>query len=321
MKKFRVSIIIPVYNVESFIFNCLLSVINQTAKEGIECILVDDCGKDDSVKVANDFIQAYQGSIEFRLLHHEHNKGLSAARNTGIRAAKGEYVYFLDSDDTITSDCIAGFLRITEEHPEIDLIQGLISQNSPYMNQFSTKALPGYTEDRKYIKKALLDYNELPVCAANKMIRRKLIIDNNLFFKEGIIHEDNYWSFFLAKHVKSLAIYPHKCYLYTENPISITKAINIEKETYSSHVIIEDFSANIDPFLRGTQKTLIWYLLLQATTNGYYYNEKDKEHLFRCLYHKCTYYEKPFMQLWYSLPDGSRVKSRMVNFIIRLFKL
>ena len=319
--KTRVSIIIPIYNVAQYIEECLQSVTAQSMTEGVECILVDDCGTDDSVIIVEQYIRDYQGDVEFRICHHDKNKGLSAARNTGIRAAKGEYVYFLDSDDTITPDCMAGFLRIIEEHPGVDLIQGLIDQDSAYMNQFETKNLPDYTDDRKYIKKALLDYDMLPVCAANKMVRRNLITANNLFFKEGIIHEDNYWSFFLAKHVKSLAVYPEKCYLYTVNPESITKAVNIEKETYSFQVIIEDFSANIDSFLRGEQKALIWYLLLQAIGNGYYHGEKEKNHLFQCLCRECRCYEKAFMQLWYALPDSSKMKRRLVNFLIRLFRM
>lgn len=315
-----VSIIIPIYNVEAYLEDCLRSVATQSLTEGIECVLVDDCGTDNSVKIAERFIDGYKGDVDFRILHHERNRGLSAARNTGIQAAKGEYVYFLDSDDAITPDCMAGFMDIIDKHPGIDLIQGLISQDSPYMNQFAKKKWPDFTDDQKYIKKALLDYDELPVCAANKMVRRSLIIDNDIFFKEGIIHEDNYWSFFLAKHVRSLAVYPEKCYLYTVNPESITKTINKEKEANSFRVIVEDFSANIDSFLRGAQKTLIWYLLLQAIGSGYYNNEEGKRHLFQCFYRECTYYEKPFLQLWYTLPNKSRLKRKLVNFIIRLFK-
>ena len=102
----KVSIIIPVYNVEPYIEECLLSVSSQTMTEGVECIIVDDCGKDNSMSIAERFIEEYIGKISFSIIHHGSNRGLSAARNTGIKAAKGEYVYFLDSDDTITADCI-----------------------------------------------------------------------------------------------------------------------------------------------------------------------------------------------------------------------
>ena len=102
----QVSIIIPVYNVEPYIEECLQSVMRQSYRGKIECILVDDCGTDNSMEIAVQLIEDYHGPIDFKVLHHEHNRGLSAARNTGMDAACGDYVYFLDSDDWISDDCI-----------------------------------------------------------------------------------------------------------------------------------------------------------------------------------------------------------------------
>jgi len=95
----KVSIIIPLYNVKKYISDCLLSVARQTFRGKIECIIVDDCGTDNSVTLAEQFIAGYDGPIEFTMCHHNHNRGLSAARNTGIDVATGDYIYFLDSDD------------------------------------------------------------------------------------------------------------------------------------------------------------------------------------------------------------------------------
>ena len=95
----RISIIIPVYNVELYVEECLQSVANQTMTEGIECIIVDDRGQDNSAAIAKQYIDSYKGDIRFTFIQREKNGGLSAARNTGIEAATGEYVYFLDSDD------------------------------------------------------------------------------------------------------------------------------------------------------------------------------------------------------------------------------
>ena len=83
-----ISIIIPIYNVESFVAECLQSVAIQNYQGPIECILVDDCGTDKSIEIANSFIKNYKGDISFQLIHHDKNCGLSAARNTGINAAK-----------------------------------------------------------------------------------------------------------------------------------------------------------------------------------------------------------------------------------------
>lgn len=96
IKQPKISIIIPVYNVAEYITECLQSVIRQTYQGEIECIIVEDCGTDNSIAVAERLIAEYRGSIEFRILHHERNRGLSAARNTGTDAATGDYIYYLD---------------------------------------------------------------------------------------------------------------------------------------------------------------------------------------------------------------------------------
>ena len=101
----KVSIIIPIYNVEPYIERCLQSVVSQTYPY-FECILIDDCGNDRSMPFAEQFIQNYSGEIHFRILRHENNCGLSSARNTGMKAANGDYIYFMDSDDAITPECI-----------------------------------------------------------------------------------------------------------------------------------------------------------------------------------------------------------------------
>ena len=101
----KVSLIIPIYNVSRYLVRCLDSVISQTFRN-IECILVDDCGADNSVNIAEDYIKGYQGPVVFKLIHHKYNRGLSAARNTGIDAACGDYLYFMDSDDAIIPETI-----------------------------------------------------------------------------------------------------------------------------------------------------------------------------------------------------------------------
>lgn len=319
MMSIAISVIIPIYNVEPYIEACLQSVVNQTMVEGIECILVDDCGSDRSLEKAENFVARNNSNISFQILHHEHNRGLSAARNTGICYAKGEYLLFLDSDDELLPNAIECFVKELRKHPGVDLIQGLYK--SEMTKRYDGIALPEFTNDRKEIKTLMLDYDKLPVMAQNRLVRRKLLEDHYLFFKEGVIHEDCYWTFFLAKYVSSLACLKDKTYYYKVNPSSITGKPNKEKETYSFRVIIEDFTANIDPFLRGEQKTLIWYLLLQAIDRGYYNDEEEKEHLFHCLLSVCLLYEKPFMKLWYSLTDDSFLKGRLFNFIVRLYRL
>ena len=103
----KVSIIIPIYKVEQYIEKCLNSVLEQSY-DGvkIECILVDDCSPDKSMEIVHAIVGNYQGNISFVFLKHLENKGLSAARNTGLNAASGEYVMFVDSDDWLPNDSL-----------------------------------------------------------------------------------------------------------------------------------------------------------------------------------------------------------------------
>ena len=117
----KVSIIVPVYNVSEYIERCWDSIRNQTYKN-IEALFVDDCGTDDSVAKLEGCL-AVSDAVEARILHHAKNRGLSAARNTGLEAATGDYVYFLDSDDDITEDCIESLVAPLSEK-QYDFVVG-----------------------------------------------------------------------------------------------------------------------------------------------------------------------------------------------------
>ncbi len=110
----KISIIVPVYNVERYIEECLKSVMEQNFGGALECIVVDDCGSDSSMAVVERLTGAYTGPIEFRIISHDRNRGLSAARNSGIRAASGDYVSFLDSDDRLLPGAIAAMAVVAE---------------------------------------------------------------------------------------------------------------------------------------------------------------------------------------------------------------
>ena len=103
----KISVIIPIYKVESFIARCAESLFNQTFDEGIEYIFVDDASPDDSVKILQDIIAEYPNRFQqVKILHHKFNQGLPAARNTGLAEAIGEYVFHFDSDDYADPDML-----------------------------------------------------------------------------------------------------------------------------------------------------------------------------------------------------------------------
>lgn len=165
----------------------------------MECLIVDDCSTDGSMAIAERVIASYEGPIAFQIFHHERNRGLSAARNTGTLAAKGDYLYYLDSDDVITVDCMALLMGKAEEYPEAELVQGnycchtLTGKTVVPVKQYSSIIAISNSEVRKY-------YYRYPVVIVwNKLIRRDFLIDHHLFNKEGIIFEDLLWTFYLLK--------------------------------------------------------------------------------------------------------------------------
>lgn len=316
---FKVSIIIPIYNVEPYILECLQSVANQTIEDKLECILVDDCGTDNSVSVAEEFLKTYSGAIHFELLRHQKNGGLSAARNTGVRASHGEYLYFLDSDDTIIPRCMEILVEMAERN-QADVVIGSYITDDNRMRQFENIDYPECVSDRGRVKRMMLDYDVIPVTAANRLIRRELIIQNDLFFKEGIIHEDNYWTFFLAKHVNRMAICKEKIYNYRLTPGSITNKVNVEKETFAFKTMITDFCNNIDRFEKGAQKRDIFCLLLNAINSHYYKDYNERTQLISCFQKQNGLFINCLLTFVFKVKINTFVCNKSINLLMKIFE-
>ena len=186
--KIKISIIIPVYRVREYIVKCLESIVKQTALCSIECIIVDDCTTDDSIEVAGNFLKAYDGDISFRFFQRKENGGLSAARNSGIKVAQGEYLYFLDSDDYILPETIEKLVAVADKYPKAQIVQaGAIATNGKFAYlRMANKKIKDYSEDHSYIRKKMLG-SYYPPTAWNKLIKRDWLSQNNLFFKEGLL--------------------------------------------------------------------------------------------------------------------------------------
>ena len=316
----RVSVIVPVYNVEAYIEECLTSVANQTVGGDIECIIVDDKGTDCSINIAEQFIESNKGNtkVDFKIIYRENNGGLSAARNTGIIAATGEYLYFLDSDDTIVPTCIEILLNLADKYGGVDLLPALYLRDNNDMQQFGKHSFPEFSDDRKLIKRSLLDYDKIPVTAHNKFIRKDFLIKFHLFFKDGIIHEDNHWTFFVAKHVKRMAFCPQQLYYYRETVGSITQSRNIEKETKAFLAIIKDFCNNIDNFECGAQKRVILLTILLALNNGFIPYENN---IIKSFLHKNNFIEKALLKVIFSSKTNSWLYNKTINLIQRIYLL
>lgn len=219
----KVSVIIPVYEVSAYVERCLQSVLNQTYTD-IECVIVDDATPDDSIVKCERMISAYQGPIRFNILHHERNRGLSAARNTGTAASKGEYVYYLDSDDEITPDCIEKLMGCVAAHPDVEMVQGMACRHLMGGGEVTVpgKVRAHYLDSNDAAREAFFKTNQIYVNVWNKLLRRDFVVENEILCKEGLLFEDNLWVFYLLKHLNRAMFCPDVTYHQWKRPQSIT---------------------------------------------------------------------------------------------------
>jgi len=229
----KVSIIIPIYNVSPYIEACLKSVFNQTYKH-LEIILVDDCGNDNSIEIAQKLIEEEGNDFEITLISHQFNKGLSASRNTGLKIATGDYVFFLDSDDTIASSCINDLIEPTYKS-SFDIIAGDYKIVSPHKSVSLLNLDSGAINGNGNIMSCFSN-GKCYLMAWNKLFNRQFLLANNLLFKDGILHEDILWSYQLACCAKSMYIVKKETYFYLIREGSITKKIG--KKNFDSFIEI-----------------------------------------------------------------------------------
>lgn len=219
----KVSVIIPVYNVKPYLERCVNSVLNQTYKD-VEIILVNDGSTDGSGELC-DQLAAQSPSIT---VTHQENQGLSAARNAGIRQAKGEYIAFLDSDDEwLLSDGLERLLQ--QDEPDliafkrVDIWNG--EQRSTTSNYYveNIASMP----NTQAIFLHLVQTQQLQISACFLLIRKQVIIDHKLFFPHGIISEDVFWSMRLWQHLTSVRFTNLPLYGYHHRKGSITSTFSI----------------------------------------------------------------------------------------------
>lgn len=316
----NISVIIPIYNAKDFVIDCLKSVVTQTFTGGIECILVDDCGCDNSLALAENFIASCGIKVDFVVLRQEYNQGPSAARNRGIREARGEYVFFLDADDVISPDCIELLYSLARQY-DLDYVQGMYHSDEHYhMPVYKSEDCNTLICDRKVIKKNLLDYTYIPFTPHNRLVRRQFLLEHKLFFPEKIkVREDFYWMFFVAKYVEKMALCNKETYFRGYNGESLTHKINKDREILAYRTLIEDFCVNIDPFLKGEQKVLIMDVLVMAMREDYFYTETEKKRLVSLFTNQTSFIEKKLLNLYF-LTRNKSLGIKILHILLRIFR-
>ena len=215
----RLSIIIPFYNVEQYIAECLDSVYQQDIpEEEYEVICVDDCSPDNSLSIVKEYAERHSNLVVVR---NQQNRKLGGARNAGLDVAKGRYIWFVDSDDFIERNCFGNLLTIAESL-DLDVLHfnycEYPNDNIPGRRPVETPVMIG-TE--LFFAPNFKWYHDL-VTAWRKLYKLQFLTDNNIRFAEHIMFEDNDYAievFANAKRVKHVAV---NAYHYRNNPESIT---------------------------------------------------------------------------------------------------
>lgn len=214
----KVSIIVPVYNVEPYLEKCLKSLVNQTLKEK-EIIIVNDGTKDNSQEIIDKYAKKYPCIKSYI----KENGGLSSARNYGIKLATGEYLAFVDSDDYVLEDMYKGMYQLAKEK-KYDMV--VCDLNYLYPNK-TIKSSSNIKTSTKDIKKAML--NIYPA-AWNKIFKRELV--SNIYFKEGIWFEDVEYLYRVLPKIKNIGVIHKPFYQYLQREGSITKKKDIRIYNY-----------------------------------------------------------------------------------------
>lgn len=211
-EKNKVSVIIPVFKVSNFIGRCACSLLEQTLKD-VEYIFVDDASPDDSIDIVKACIERYpERKEQVRILVHEQNQGLPAARNTGLAVATGEYVFHCDSDDFVEREMLEVMYNAAKtQDADVVYCDFYLSfeKNERYMSN------PVYETAEDMFKKGLLG-GAMKYNVWNKLVRKSLYTDNAITFPAGHGMGEDMTMIRLAACAKSVAYVPKAFYHYVK---------------------------------------------------------------------------------------------------------
>ena len=262
----------PVYNVAPYVERCLLSVMQQT-RPAEECLIIDDASTDNSVALCERLIANYDGPTRFTILHHDHNRGLSAARNTGTDAATGTYIYYVDSDDEMTTDCLEKLAAPVEQDDSIEMVMGDYNLDTsamkdwrhqlrrkhgtpqPRFMQDTPLELKSNEEIRNWFYKGKI---ARPICVWNKLLKLSFIKENQLYNKEGRLYEDTLWTYNLMRCLNHVAFVHEVTYIYYRRPGSICTGTEYDEQLRHRGYNYREIAENIVPCER-LEETMRWH--------------------------------------------------------------
>lgn len=321
------SIIIPVYNVEKYLNDCIKSVLSQNF-ESIETILIDDGSTDSSSQICKMYSKKFDTISYFR----KENGGLSKARNYGILKATGEYLIFLDSDDFIEQDSLTNIYKIlVNEKPDvlIGVLNKYYDDNNIKRNKIISTREEIRTLDKYEVINKLFPYIEWS--APKYIVKKEIVKKNNLKFKEGYLHEDVDWTtnLFLVCNSYSLNEIPFYYHRMMRHG-SITNTLN-SKRIRDVVSIVSDLILKLEQLQMPREVFLSFVSRLSKSTFFYFtsinfFDHKEKlelkkifsDNIFILKYstkisHKILYYCVKLLGIDFALTISWLIRKRRLN--------
>lgn len=272
-----VSIVVPIYKVEKYLNQCVDSIISQTYKN-IEIILVDD-GSPDGCGDICDYYSSFDKRVK---VIHKENAGVSSARNSGVEVARGEYLYFCDSDDYLNTDAIEKLLNVAlAENADVVFFEPTTFQDSiDEIDNFNWSRSRYYKSDTGINQFITLNQNDdYHPCVWAHFYRMKYITENSISFTNNIIHEDDLYLIEVYLHNGFFAHCHERLYNRRVHPNSIMTTqsdIHSEKRYLSALVISKTIDEKKDLLKRDSEFfSIVLRHCIQMTVN-FYNNLSDR---------------------------------------------
>lgn len=283
--EYKVSVIIPIYKVEKFIERCVKSLMEQTQQD-VEYIFVDDASPDGSIAVLRNVLADYPEQSNYvKILTHAENKGLPAARNTGLSVARGEYIFHCDSDDFVEPDMLEQLYHKAIE-TDADIVWCdwyLTFENSErYMKQ------PVYGTPLEALKAMLggaMKYN-----VWNKLIRRSLYMENKIKFPAGYGMGEDMTIMLLFAYAKKIAYLPHAFYHYVKLNTNAFSQTYSERHLWELQHNVTTVTHNLETLFGNTLEQEISFLKLEAKFPFLLSDDRKKQKLWSEWYPEANEY-------------------------------
>lgn len=277
-----VSVIVPTYNNEKYLANCLNSLLVQTFQD-FEIIVIDDGSTDQTTKL----LEAYKTNPSVRV-HTQPNSGISVARNQGLKLSRGKFISFVDSDDCVTPDFLEKLIAPLLQNPNIDItVCGYqeIYQDHKISHPLNPQIITGTEATKNF----LLKQQDFDILIWNKLCRKSLFDNHAIYYPVGQIHEDNLTTYKLFAAAKKIQYLKDELYFYQRKNSYITKNFTSTEKTLKRLQAKEQMAEEAREYLNTPDfdlvcdiaKILAYFAFIDNSITGHieknYFNEYRKK--------------------------------------------